>query len=151
MYVYTFSLKWHTPTVTARPKSQVYNMVYMLVYHNSANARIDLTFCKLPGFNCVLSMIFIATYLHEKDVLCRHRKIECQVHVHVHEYIHVYTYMSIYTCTCTCTCMHMYSYSTLPLPIIHSPTSCPVGMCLASLTLAKFPLPIVLTSLYLPT
>lgn len=30
-------------------------------------------------------------------------------------------------------------------------TSCPVGMCFASLTLAKFPLPIVLTSLYLPT
>lgn len=29
-------------------------------------ACIDLTFCKLPGFNCVLSMIFMATYLHEK-------------------------------------------------------------------------------------
>ena len=30
-------------------------------------------------------------------------------------------------------------------------TSCPVGMCLASLTLAKFPLPMVLSSLYFPT
>ena len=34
---------------------------------------------------------------------------------------------------------------------MHRPTSCPVGMCLASLTLAKFPFPIVLSSLYFPT
>ncbi len=32
-----------------------------------------------------------------------------------------------------------------------TPTSCPVGMCLASFTLAKFPFPIVFKSLYLPT
>lgn len=30
-------------------------------------------------------------------------------------------------------------------------TSCPVGMCLASFTLAKLPFPIVFNSLYLPT
>ena len=30
-------------------------------------------------------------------------------------------------------------------------TSCPVGMCFASLTLAKFPFPIVFNSLYFPT
>lgn len=30
-------------------------------------------------------------------------------------------------------------------------TSCPVGMCLASFTFAKFPFPMVLSSLYLPT
>lgn len=30
-------------------------------------------------------------------------------------------------------------------------TSCPVGMCFANLTLAKFPFPIVLTNLYFPT
>ena len=41
----------------------------------------------------------------------------------------------------------------LPLsPLLPSTrTSCPVGMCLASLTLAKFPFPIVFTSLYFPT
>jgi hypothetical protein len=50
---------------------------------------LELTFCKLPGFSCVLSMILMAT-------------------------------------------------------------SFPVGMCLASLTLAKFPLPMVLRRRYLP-
>ena len=30
-------------------------------------------------------------------------------------------------------------------------TSCPVGMCLASLTLAKLPFPMVFSSLYFPT
>ena len=36
------------------------------------------------------------------------------------------------------------------LSIILMVTSLPVGMCLASLTLAKFPFPIVLSNLYFP-
>lgn len=34
---------------------------------------------------------------------------------------------------------------------IHTRTSCPVGICLASFTFAKFPLPIVFSNLYFPT
>lgn len=62
-----------------------------------------------------------------------------QVHAHVH----------VLTCT-----LVVISYSNTVIPYhtvraIH--TSWPVGMCLASFTLAKLPLPIVFRSLYLPT
>ena len=49
--------------------------------------------------------------------------------------------------------LNLSPFPSLSLSLSLSPkhTSCPVGMCFASLTLAKFPFPIVFTNLYFPT